>query len=274
MPRRARRCGSGKARVAMPRLELEKIQRWMQTAIIAAEEPSASRTRRMIRASATMTPEDRLDVYRGMYVARLNEALRADYPALAELLGSDLFDELTSMYVREHPSRSYTLNGLGAALPGFLARLEGLPSPGFARDLARFELTQAQVFDEEETEPLTPDAVAAVTAEAWPEARLRPVAAFRLLELEYPVHLYVEAVKREAGGPRPVRRRKQTRLAVFRRNYAVTWIELSKPAFGVLRGLAEEQPLGEALGRIRDDGAVFRMFQQWMTAGIFQSISV
>lgn len=258
----------------MPRLELEKIQRWMQTAIIAEPEPSAARTRRMIRPSATMAPEERLDVYRGMYLARLNEALRQDYPALAELLGADLFGELVAMYVQQHPSRSYTLNDLGAALPGFLARLEGLPSPGYSRDLARFELALAQVFDEAETEPMTPQAVAAIPEVAWERARLTPVAAFRLLDLDYPVHIHVEAMRQDAGAPRPVRRRKRTRLVVFRRNYSVTWIELSKPAFGVLGELAAGQPLGIALRRVRDDGTLFPVFRQWMTEGLFQAVAV
>lgn len=256
----------------MRRPDLAKIQRWMQEAIVAGEEPDAARTRRMVRPSATMAPEERLGVYRGMYLARLNEALRTDFPALAQFLGDELFDELVAIYVREHPSRSYTLNDLGAELPRFLDRLDGLPSPGYARDLARFELAQAHVFDEAETEAMSTEDVAAVPDAAWAGARLAPIAALRLLELDYPVQLYVEAMKRE--GPRPPRRRRRTRLVVFRRNYSVTWMELGKPAFGVLGELASGAPLGTALRLIRDDDTAFTMFQRWMTEGLFRTVTV
>lgn len=254
--------------------ELDRIQRWMQSAIVAGGEPSARGARQRILPSATMSPEERLGVYRGMYVARLNEVLRADYPAVAELLGDELFDEMAQMYVREHPSRSYTLNDFGAALPGFLKRLEGLPSAGYAHDLASFEFAQASVFDERETPPLTREAIAAVAEQDWPRARLEPVAALRILDMAYPVQEFIRARNRAAEGTRPARRRRRTRLAVYRRNYSVTWIELSAAGHAVLLALAGGRTLGEAVAGVRDPAAVFSMFQEWMTEGLFQSVTI
>ncbi len=250
--------------------ELDRIQRWMQQAIVAVDGPPALEVRRRIRPSATMAPQERLDVYRGMYDARLTEALEADFPAVADLLGEEMFSEMCSLYIREHPSRSYTLNELGRNLPEFLMRLDGLPHPAFARDLARLEWASTEVFDEQEAPSLDPGAIAAVPAEAWPDARLIPIAAFRLLELDHASHLYVEALRSERA--RPPRRRNRTRLVVCRRNYGVIWFTVDGAAFQVLTRLAAGQPMAEAVARVRGQQRVFEWFQRWSTEGIFQAV--
>jgi hypothetical protein len=99
-----------------------------------------------------------------MYEIRLVEALRVDYPGLERFLGEETFDELARMYVRAHPSESYTLNRLGDRLPGFVEQVEGLRQPRFVRALAELELVETVVFDGE------PGAI-------------------RLVELTYPAHL-------------------------------------------------------------------------------------
>jgi hypothetical protein len=256
----------------MPPPELDKIQRWMQAAIVDSAEPSPALTRRTVRPSHSMSPEQRVGVYREMYVARLNEALRSDYPALAALLGDSLFDELAELYVREQPSRSYSLNDLGAGLPGFLHRLDGLPNPAYACDLARFELAKAQVFDEVETAPISPEAIPPIRPSDWEAVRLKPIAAFRLLSLRYPVQEYAGWVKQEKSGPKPAMRRRNTRLVVYRRNYSVASMVLDREAFTVLSHLAEGLPLGRALEASSPAPGVFEMFRRWMSEGLFQSI--
>ncbi len=255
----------------MRRPDLAAIQRWMQAAIVTPEERDPETVERLIRPSPSMTPAERVDVYSGMYDARLTEALRADFPALADLLGDSLFGELASIYVREHPSRDYTLNELGEELPHFLELLDGLPTPGYTRDLARLEWAIARVFDERETPSVAPERIAAVPAEAWSGAVIRPIAAFRLLELQWPAHEYVAAI-RQGGSARPPRRRRNTWLAVYRRDYAVTWIVLEQRAWRVLSSIATGRSLAGSLGAVRDPAAAFEWFRQWNAAGLFQSI--
>jgi len=269
---------------------LVRTQRWMQAAImtpgdcesavaaeaVAAEVPAAQATG-MILPSKTMEPLERLDIYRGMYEARLSEALEVDYPGLADFLGEHRFAELASLYIGENPSRTYTLNRLGDNLPGFIPDVEGLPREKFVQDLARLEHAQSIVFDAEETPALTQQQIAAVPEESWPDARLTPIAAFHLIELRYPAHLYLRAMR--DNKPRPPIRRKQTYLVIHRRDYALMSMELTKQGYAVLISLASGATLGEAILAHKmhtpaRHKQLFTMFQQWMSEGLFQSVSL
>jgi hypothetical protein len=253
------------------RPELQRIQEWMQGAIVAEAEPDRAAVRRRILPSRTLRPEERLDIYRGMYEARLQDALASDYPGLQEFLGEEVFAELVHLYIQAHPSRSYTLNRLGDRLPQFVREVEGLPEPLFVADLARYELLQTAVFDEAETSPLTPERIAAVPAEAWMDARLRTVAAFRMGEFGYPVHKYMEAVHeaRRTATPRP----RAVNLALFRRDYALAHFELGATAYRVLASLAGGETLGAAIENNRARPAdLRRWFQQWTSHGLFQAV--
>lgn len=113
----------------------------------------------------------------------MRDALRSDYPALAELLGERGFAKLVADYVAVHPSRSFTLARLGDHLPEFLAGWGSPRRRGLRTDVARLERAGAQVFDAEETAPLDADALQALPAADWPKLRLRPAAAFRLVRV-------------------------------------------------------------------------------------------
>jgi hypothetical protein len=229
----------------------------------------------IVRPSAALAPLERLDIYRGMYELRLREALEADYPGLHQYLGDDTFAELARLYVRENPSRSYTLNRLGDGLPEFVRSVVGLPRPAFVRDLARFELARTLVFDEEESPRADPAAVRDLPPDAWAGLRFRPIRAFRLLSLDHPVHEYLDAVRHPGAAP-PVVRRK-CRLALYRRDYAVLSLELSRPAFELLRGLAAGWTLGEAIekafaSRRASERRLAGWFQEWFTQQLFAGI--
>ncbi|MEZ5403983.1 MAG: DNA-binding domain-containing protein [Bryobacteraceae bacterium] len=245
----------------MPR-SLRATQRWLQDAIAAETPVSPAAARGRVKPSRTLAPAERVAIYRDMYLARLEEALRADYPLLAQFLGDELFGDLLRLYLSENPSRSYTLNRLGDRLPAFLAAVEGLPRPGFSAALARYELTLTEVFDEEHAEPIRTEALTGLRPDHLPALRFRTVPAFRLVALSHPVHLY----------PAPSSTRsKRTCLAIVRRDYTVSALELSRPAHSLLGALAAGATLGEALGRTRPAN-LGEWFRDWAEAGIFAAI--
>src|SRR5579871_646782 len=241
-------------------VSLARLQRWMLECIVhqgsaedaissngARAELPASQAKALILPSKTLAPLERLEIYRGMYVARMEEALAVDYPALKHFLGEDEFLRLAARYVEAHPSRSYTLNRLGDHLPGFIASLQAsdLRRKDFCADLARLELALTEVFDEAETPPLTTEAVRAVPADAWERARLLPIAAFRLGEFFYSVSQYLGAVDDENPFPRLAR--KKTHVVAYRRNYHLQRLDLPRPAFELLRALASGKTVGHAI---------------------------
>src|ERR1700675_2927517 len=100
---------------------LERVQRWMQACIVkqgsaeeailsdgAQAEIPAEVARGMVLPSKTLSALERLDIYRDMYLLRMEEALAVDYPALKHFLGAGEFMRVVGRYVDEYPSRSYT----------------------------------------------------------------------------------------------------------------------------------------------------------------------
>ena len=138
---------------------LERLQRWMQACILqqgtseeaiscddAQAQIPADVARGTVLPSKTLTALERLDIYRDMFVPRMEEALAIDYPALKHFLGAEAFMRLVARYVEVHPSRSYTLNDLGANFPRYLRESRPQTGPGeswpdFIIDLAMLEWT-------------------------------------------------------------------------------------------------------------------------------------
>lgn len=272
---------------------LERIQRWMQACILKqgtydeALESKAARAavpvaeaRGLVLPSKTLSPAERLDIYRDMYLLRLEEALAIDYPALKRFLGDDEFERLVARYVERNPSRSHTLNRLGDHLPEFVGTLDDLPKKGFCQDLARLEYELALVFDAVETKPLTDEAVRDVPAEAWETARLKPIAAFQLMEFDYPVSQYLGAVDGENDFPRIGR--KKSWVVAYRSNYNSRRMDLARPAFELLTALEAGQTLGEAIVGVMTrkwrpavkETQLFEWFRDWMAEGLFQAVEL
>jgi len=276
----------------VPELALGGLQRWLQAVIVhpgtvdealaageAASLVPAGRTASVVRPSASLTAPERVGVYHDMYLGRMREALESDYPGLARFFGPDAWERLVAAYVQAHPSRSYTLNVLGRRLPDFV-RTARVPRPTFCRDLARLEWAVAEVFDAEETPPLTEADLASIAPGEWERARLVPVAALRLLVLDHDAGAHLDALRDGKRRLPPVRRRR-SRVVVYRRGYAVFRREQEAPAFALLADLVEGVPVGEAVARalarrrarLRADDA-FRLFRDWASMGLFRAVAL
>ncbi len=274
------------------RTELDRLQRWMQEVVVhpgtveqAIASPEAEREipsdklADVVLPSRSLTSAERVGIYHGMYLMRMEEALAADYPVIHHFLGDEGFYELVREYVQRHPSRSYTLNRLGDLVSQFFAERTDWPQAEFLHDLARFELAMTEVFDEQESPVLGGEELATVRPEDWEYARLSPIAAFRLLELKYSVVPHLEAYHRDRPSPSP--RRRATWIAVYRRDYSVLRLELSRAEHELLRALSKGVPLGEALAAAgacqksaRQQDRVFRWFRTWIAEGLFSGVDV
>ena len=272
---------------------LERIQRWMQACIVdqgTCEEAIASETaqaeipaeqaRTVVLPSKTLSSFERLNIYRDMYLLRMEEALSSDYPAIKHYLGDEEFMRLVARYVEVYPSRSYTLNRLGDHFPEFVATLDDLSKKDFCHALARLEYALTGVFDAGETPPLTPEAVQAVPQDAWETARLKPIEAFRLLEFDYPASQYLGFVDDE--NPAPRLRQKKTWVVAYRRNYSVHRLDLTQPAYELLSALAAGTTVGDAIVSVMTrkwrpavkQKQLFEWFRDWMAEGLFQAVEV
>lgn len=369
------------------RSSLKEVQRWVQNFIVdPADDEVVSRSNvdaaaHLVLPSRTLSPVQRVEIYRGMYLLRMNEAIQADFPALEHFLGEAPFEELVKGYVHAFPSRSYTLSRLRDHLPEYILSVPGIARAAFAHDLARLELAMCEVFDAPESprldpasfaramagphgkaEPtqsgvagapdlvprgaaqvagpgpvsvsqgqaLTPESVALyagitpgsvargpiLTPEAVdqtpgsaPEAsgrvrmltaepddqnagsapgpadrdpddgceniRLRSIEAIRVLSFRYPVNEYLQSVKDST--PHPPGRRKDSWVAVYRRDYRVWRLPLSRPAYNMLGALTQGRRLGDAIhaagrGRAPLEAQIFKWFHMWVAEGFFSAL--
>jgi hypothetical protein len=271
-------------------LPLSRLQRWMLAVIeqpgtpeeaVAApssrEELAPDQIDRVILPSKTLTSVERVGVYQGMYLLRMVEALENDYPALAHFLGQDAFADLVTRYVAAHPSRSYTLNRLGEALPEFIRTTRGIRKKAFASDLARLERAVTEVFDADQSPAWPAGEIERLPQEAWPGAVFVPIAAFRVLAFSYPVNAYFQSVKDEHHD-HPDIGRKPTWVVVWRKNYEVWRLNLGKDGYEFLRALADGRPFGKAVaatarklqGSAGDQ--LFRWLRDWVAEGMFQGV--
>ncbi|MBK9967642.1 MAG: putative DNA-binding domain-containing protein [Holophagales bacterium] len=270
-------------------LPLARFQSWMQAVLVhpdgarlALEAPELRRlvapedASTVVRDRGGLDAAQRLQIYAGMYPLRMRDALRSDYPALAELLGERGFAKLVADYVAVHPSRSFTLARLGDHLPEFLAGWGSPRRRGLRTDVARLERAGAQVFDAEETAPLDADALQALPAADWPKLRLRPAAAFRLVRVRPGAVDVLDAVLE--GNPVSERTgRGRVEVAYYRRDFVVLRRTLGPFDGSLLAALAAGKTVGSALeraggtfpGSLPSSEVLSGWFAEWTRLGFF-----
>ncbi len=283
---------------------LEQIQRWMQSVIMhpggvaaGVDSPEARRhldvaledLPSVIAPSRAMESSARLEIYVDAYYERLLECLREEFTATRSAVGDELFQALAFGYLQHYPSRTYTLNALGAHFPKYLAesRLHAHEVPPGARanwpdfviELATFERVMRDVFDGPGIEGravLDLAALAAVPARRWGQLRLVPAPSLRLRRFQHPVHEFWAALK-EGLQPSPPAPR-ATCLAIHRRDYVVGRHELEPVRFALLERLVAGKTLAEAIALLAElpqvdwpalEGEIQGWFAHWTSQGYF-----
>src|SRR5207248_5193615 len=92
---------------------------------------------------------------------------------------------------------SSPLNRLGDHVPKFIAEEANITRRPFLADLAKLELAMTDVFDEAESPSLEADALAGLAPEELAIARLRTIAALRLIDVAYPVSEFFDDYRHE-----------------------------------------------------------------------------
>jgi len=252
--------------------DLDRLQRWFQAVIMHPDgvvpgvlgpdarqhmQLSPGELERVVTRSKSLTATERVAIYGRSYHARLTECLEAEFRVLRQALGEDLFHMFARAYLSNCPSQSYTLADLGKGFPGYLhdtrpaERPEEEAWPDFIIDLARYERAFSEAYDGPGVEGcpmLTAEGLRTLLLTSRDrQVRLAPAVSLRLLTFRFPIHHYFHAARRgqEPELPAPA----ETFLAMNRRDYVVTTIELSAMQHALLSGLLEGQTVGESLQR-------------------------
>jgi hypothetical protein len=261
-------------------MSLTELQREMAAAVMmpltpdedmrthaADGRPMTEVAERFIAPNSRLTAFERLEIYNRQYWYRVLNALREDFPALRMVVGALAFEALSTAYLIEHPSRSFSLRNLGsklvewlAAHPQFAGRRQRL-----AVDVVKIEWAFVEAFDNAERTPLTLDQIATLDA----DSRLGLQPHLRLLALDYAADNLVLALHKEQrrstseagvkhdedeseGGAEepaalPGLRRRPTWVAAHRLDNAVYYRRLEREEFLTLTSVREGLTLAEAL---------------------------
>jgi hypothetical protein len=263
-------------------LSLDRLERWFQGEIVRPNVPARAGKRskpthvERVLPSRTLTAAQRIDIYSRMFFARLHDVLAEDYPSLVHVLGWPAFTRFARAYLARHPSRHYSLNGLGRRVPQFLANGARVPRRALLVDLARLELAMSEVFDAPEAPTLRADDLRSVPPARYGDLRLRPIPAFRLLAFDHAANAIVTAIRQEK--PLPSLARHPSRVAVYRREFVVWRMDLSEPQFAMLQALSRGRTLESAVRAAAKatSGApavlernIGRWFAEWTAEGFF-----
>lgn len=224
--------------------------------------------------SPEFSAAERIVVYADMYLWRLTDALREDYPKLAALLGDDRFLALAEAYAREHPSDRPDLGQFGRHLPAFLRRFPA-PERADLADLAALEWARSEVFFEAPATPVARDALAALGPDAFQDAGLDLLPAFRLLVLDHDVATLWRRLEDAEQADAPIAT--PTAVVVWREGFEVFHGRIDLDEARALDAARAGEPLARVCAAFAQRGdpaaAAFAALTSWFDQGWVAAIS-
>lgn len=250
----------------------EQLKNIQQSFMQALLNPQASEVfAEQVEASQALSARQHLAIYQRSYIARLQQCMAAQFNALKQALGEQLFFMFTAEYLQANPSKSYTLNNLGEGFADFLRATrpdkdesEQEDWPSFIIELAEFEYLLNVLFDAPELHGYK----AASTDTPDTELFLNPVN--QVCEHQYPVCRYFTMLKAQQQVDIPLPEPEY--CVVVRHNYRLGMVELKTD---LERQLISELARGKtwcSLDKERRD--VFAIKMKWLKAGVLVSSKV
>ena len=230
------------------------LQRWMQSRI-RPDAAHVATAREVALNPQRGTPGlERLSVYAGGYLARVQDALAEGYAAVHHVLGASAFAALAGRYAVRQPSHDYNLSLLGRHLSAFLADDPLTTSLPFLPDLARLEWAVCEAFHAVERPPLDASRLTAWTPEAWERARVVFQPSVHLVSSAWPIlDLWqARAQPRERIIVDLINRPQQ--VLIRRRALTVLCERLTPDAARLLERLLDGGPLGSVCAALAREG--------------------
>lgn len=142
----------------------------------------------------TLTPADRVSIYRNTSRIALTNALRLNYPAVQRLVGEDFFGAASDMFIINAPPPMAWLDFYGAEFPEFLERFAPAASLRYLPDVARLERAVGRALHAADCESVTAAQLATIDPLATASICFEPHHAISLLSSAYPVDAIWRAV--------------------------------------------------------------------------------
>jgi hypothetical protein len=221
---------------------------------------------------ASLTAQPAFAVYRNTVMKGCIDALQANYPAVARLVGEEWFRAAAAIHVREALPTDPVLLRYGAAFPDFLARFEPAAELPYLPWVARLDRFWTEAHQAPATEALAPEALAGLAPEALAGVMLHPHPAARWAWYgDGPIYTIWSRNRDDAASDADLDWQPEGALLV-RPHDAVEWFALDAAACALLDACAAGRTLAEAAQTaldVRGDCDLAKLMSNLLTAGAF-----
>lgn len=195
---------------------------------------------------AALAAQPAFAVYRNTVMKGCIDALRANYPTVARLVGDEWFRAAAAIYVREALPTDTTLLRYGTDFADFLARFEPAAKLSYLPGVARLDRFWTEAHAAPDDDALDPAAVASLKPEALAGARLQSHPAARWAWFgNGPIYTIWSRNRTEAAADADLDWRPEGALLV-RPRHPVEWIPLDAAGCAFLDACAAGETLAEA----------------------------
>lgn len=165
-------------------LQLNDLQAQFRHALIDISAP----TPQDVKSYLTARPDKRFAVYRNNVYSSLIDALSAQFPVIARLLGPSKFAHAAQDYIGQHPPSSPLLMFYGAEFPQFLSAHHELQDLPYLEPVAALEWAWLMAYHASDEAPLTPDELGQIPFDKIDELIFKFHPSLSLLSSPYPFH--------------------------------------------------------------------------------------
>jgi len=251
---------------------LAELQRALAARILARENSDLDD---WICVPAAADSAARVAVYVEGYPARIREALRETFPAVAQILGDGSFAALADRYAKDLPIDLQNLNLVGAVLPAYLEsdRVSGdLP---FLPALAELEWAVDRCFHAELLPPFEASACSGWSLDQWARARVGFQPGLGLVCGPWPLRELRETARCERSEIDVGLVDRHDRVLVYRRGFDVVVESIEAAEADAVASLRGGELLGDVAAKLADSGAepeaVSGYFGRWSALGLVVS---
>ena len=239
-------------------------------ALLAPEaEPSSS--------VSALVAQPAFAVYRNTVMKDCIDALQANYPAVARLVGEEWFRAAATIYVRENLPADPTLLRYGASFADFLARFEPAAELPYLPGVARLDRLWTEAHAAPDETVLDPAAIAALAPDDLARVIVGPHAAARWAWFEEgPIHTIWSRNRADSTPDGDIDWRPEGALLVRPRD-TVMWQVLDAAGCAFLDACAAGGTLGRAAQaaiETRADADIAQLVSTLLASGAFGGMAV
>ncbi|MGH8702907.1 MAG: HvfC/BufC family peptide modification chaperone [Burkholderiales bacterium] len=226
---------------------------------------------------AALAAQPAFAVYRNTVMKGCVDALQANYPVVARLVGEEWFRAAAAIYVREAPPADPTLLRYGANFADFLARFEPAADLPYLPGIARLDRLWTEAHAAANEDAVDPAAVARLAPEALANTVLRPHPAARWAWFaDAPIYT-IWSRNRADGAPAADLDWRPEGALIVRPRDAVEWIALDAAGCAFLDACAAGGTLAVAARdalEVQGNANLARLMSNLLEAGAFSGMAV